>query len=335
MAHTAPRHWRSRSPLALGLYPLSLLFASLSALRRGLYRRSLLPRVRLPVPVVVVGNIAVGGSGKTPVVEWLVARLRDAGYSPGVVSRGYGGRFVGVRTVEPDADPEVVGDEPLCLARSCRCPVAIGVDRPAAADLLVAAGCDVIVSDDGLQHYRMVRDVEVVVLDPLTLGNRWLLPAGPLREGVSRLASADVVIIHGEPDAVLRSVCAAVPTSRMRLLGDTVWSLAGDGAAQALSAFAGQRVHAYAGIGRPERFFAQLAAAGVDVVPHAFADHHRFVAADFDSADDAPKILTAKDAVKCQQFGLRNAWVLPVRAEIDAGAAERIVEMLEHGRKTA
>ncbi|NMG02452.1 tetraacyldisaccharide 4'-kinase [Azoarcus taiwanensis] len=335
MLGEAPRFWRSRSPAALALLPLTAVFAGVAAMRRALFRLGALARVRLPVPVIVVGNIAVGGSGKTPLVQWLVVQLRDAGYKPGIVSRGYGSAAKGVRKVGPDSTPGEVGDEPLLLARTCGCPVAVGADRPAAAALLVSAGCDVIVSDDGLQHYRMHRDVEIVVVDKETLGNRLLLPSGPLREPVSRLATADLLIVHGELDAHLARRCGAVPVKRMRLVGDTLVPLGGAGGAKPLEAMRGCRVHAFAGIGRPSRFFAQLQRAGLEVVPHAFPDHHRFVPEDFAVAGAEPKILTAKDAVKCEPFGLSDTWVLPVSAEIEAGATERILEKLKHGREAA
>ncbi len=335
MPVNAPRFWRSRSPAALALLPLSAVFAGLAALRRVLFRRGVLARVRLPVPVIVVGNIAVGGSGKTPVVQWLVASLRDAGYRPGVVSRGYGGTGQGARRVLLDSMAVEVGDEPLLLANTCGCPVSVGADRPAAAALLVADGCDVVISDDGLQHYRLCRDIEIVVVDAETLGNRLLLPSGPLREPVLRLASADLVIAHGDLDASLARCCATAPVKRMRLVGETLMPLGPGGTAKPLQALRGRRVHAFAGIGRPSRFFGQLQDAGLEVVPHAFPDHHRFVPADFETAGEEPKILTAKDAVKCESFGLADAWVLPVSAEIEAGAAERILEKLKHGREAA
>ena len=334
MPATPPRFWQSRALPALVLLPLAALFAALVALRRRLYASAVLAPVRLPVPVVVVGNIALGGSGKTPVVQWLVASLRAAGWRPGVVSRGYGGQVRGVSRVSGHDTAARVGDEPLLLSRSCDCPVAIGVDRPAAAALLVEDGCDVIISDDGLQHYRLGRDVEIIVVDARTLGNRLLLPAGPLREPLRRLATADLVIAHGGLDPALRQACAGVPVAQMQLVGDVLLPLHG-GAPRPLRDLRGCPVHAFAGIGRPERFFAQLAAAGLAVVPHAFADHHRFVPADFAPSGAAPKILTAKDAVKCEAFALANAWVLPVVADIEAGAAQLILEKLKHGPKAA
>lgn len=332
-----PEHWSRRALPAVLLLPLSALFWLITTVRRALYRKGWLRSVRLPVPVIVVGNIAVGGSGKTPVVQWLVESLRALGYRPGVVSRGYGGTVSGVALVTPDADPEHHGDEPVLLARVCGCPVAIGADRPAAAHHLLQAHpeCDVLISDDGLQHYRLGRDVELIVLDPATLGNAWLLPAGPLREGVSRLRHCDLVILHGDEAAAHEWSNGAVPLRRMHLLGDTVYRLDDPMVGRPLTDFGGFRVHAIAGIGRPERFFAQLTAAGLEVQPHPFVDHHRFTPDDFVFDDDAPSIMTAKDAVKCGAFSLTDAWVLPVKAVVEQGAIERILEKLKHGRETA
>ncbi|ANQ84637.1 tetraacyldisaccharide 4'-kinase [Azoarcus olearius] len=332
---TAPSYWRSRGPRALLLYPLSLLFGLLAALRRRLYRAGLLSQVRLPVKVIVVGNIAVGGSGKTPVVAWLVEQLRAAGWHPGIISRGHGGSARGVLEVVASGDAGVCGDEPLLLARLTGVPVFVGRDRPAAAAALLQAHpeCDVIVSDDGMQHYRLARDLELAVVDPATLGNRWLLPAGPLREPVRRLDRVDLVIRHGDEGELPPGLGArAVP---MRLVGDGFRGVADPARRCDASAFRGRRVHAVAGIGRPQRFFDQLAAMGLDVVPHPFPDHHRFVAADLDFAPGEPKLMTSKDAVKCAPFAPADAWEFPVTAEIGSGAAERILERLQHGRPPA
>lgn len=332
-----PALWQSRSAFAMALLPLAALFWCVVGVRRTLFRWGWLRSVRLPVPVIVVGNIAVGGSGKTPVVQWLVEALRTAGYQPGIVSRGYGGTSTNVRLVSADSDPVACGDEPVLLARSCVCPVAVGVDRPAAAEALLQAfpQCDVLISDDGLQHYRLHRDVEVVVVDPVTLGNRWLMPAGPLREGLSRLARADLLLAHGEVDAQTVAAARDVPIKRMRLRAEPVYRIESPDDSVALTSFAGRRVHAIAGIGRPERFFAQLAAAGAEVVPHPFPDHHKFVASDLTFAADGPKIMTAKDAVKCLDFAPADTWVLPVSARIEPGAIEQILEILTHGREAA
>nr|MBL8456309.1 tetraacyldisaccharide 4'-kinase [Zoogloeaceae bacterium] len=340
MPRPTPRFWQSRSDWrARALWPLSRLFGAVASMRRFLYRVGWLRVVRLEVPVVVVGNIAVGGSGKTPVVQWLVERLRARGYTPGVVSRGYGRASGAVVLVTADAAAEQVGDEPLLLARSVACPVAVGADRVAAGRALLAAHpeCNVIVADDGMQHYRLHRDVEVAVVDQRVIGNALLLPAGPLREPLGRLASVDLVVAHGALDAATRRAAGAVPMTEMVLAGQVLRPV-GRGAATpplALSDLAGLRVHAVAGIGRPERFFAQLAAQGLRVIPHPFPDHHVFRVEDlcFDSPD--PLIMTSKDAVKCASFALTNAWELPVEACIADTAADRIVEKLLHGHQAA
>lgn len=335
MPGKAPAHWYKRSVPAFLLLPLSAVFRALAALRRWLYRMGVLSTVSLSVPVIVVGNIAVGGSGKTPVVQWLVQLLRDAGYRPGVVSRGYGGNLQGECLVGDGSTAVEVGDEPLLLSRTCACPVAVGRNRPAAAQLLIEAGCNVVVADDGMQHYRLARDIEIAVLDPATLGNGWLLPAGPLREPLSRLSGTDLVIAHGRLSESVSAAVAPVPCASMHLHGSGLQALHDPDVRRELSDFAGQTVHAFAGIGRPERFFEQLRRAGLKVIEHAFPDHHVFVEHDFDEARHAIKLLTAKDAVKCQTFGLEDAWVLPVSAVIEAVAADRILEKLKHGREVA
>lgn len=335
--HHAPAWWASRKLSAVSWLPLTGVFAALAALRRGMFRMGVLRREKLPVPVIVVGNIAVGGSGKTPVVAWLVEQLRAAGYVPGIISRGYGASVTGGALVEADSDPAVCGDEPVLLARMTGCPVAVGADRPAAARALLQAhpDCSVLISDDGLQHYRLQRDIEIVVLDEATLGNRWLLPAGPLREPLSRLEHTDLIIAHGPLSAMLTQRLASLPVVSMQLEGEQVRRVAGSLERRALADFRGQRVHAVAGIGRPERFFQQLRDAGLEVVPHAFADHHRYSRGDLDFAPGEVKIMTAKDAVKCRSFASADVWELPVVARIDARASDIILEKLTHGRPPA
>lgn len=340
MPRSTPRFWRSRSDWrTLLLWPLTWLFGAIAAIRRGLYRAGRLKVEHLQVPVIVVGNIAVGGSGKTPVVQWLVAQLRMHGYAPGVVSRGYGRTASGVRLVAANDDAAQVGDEPLLLARSVACPVAVGADRAAAGRALLAAhpGCNVIVSDDGMQHYRLHRDVELAVVDQGVIANALLLPAGPLREPLGRLASVDLVIAHGVLAAETVGAIAAVPVFSMALEGRLLLPV-GPGVVRAplpLEALIGRRVHAVAGIGRPERFFGQLEAFGLQVVPHPFPDHHDFCAEDLRFGSDDPLIMTSKDAVKCATFAPNNAWELPVTATIPDGAFDRILEKLLNGHQAA
>jgi tetraacyldisaccharide 4'-kinase len=332
-----PSHWQRRGPLAWVLLPLAGLFALVAALRRRAYRAGWLRVEHLPVPVVVVGNIGVGGSGKTPVVLWLVELLRSAGFRPGIISRGYGGSETGVAVVPPEGEPARYGDEPVLLARLAGCPVAVGADRPAAGRhlLVIHPECDVIVSDDGLQHYRLGRDVELVVVDEAVLGNRLPLPAGPLREGLVRLAEADLVIAHGPFGPTLTRAVGAVPVASMELVGKELVSLADPARHASPAAFSGRAVHGVAGIGRPERFFRQLESLGLSVIPHAFPDHHSYTPADLAFAPGEPKILTAKDGVKCASFATPELWVLPVRARIGSVAERIILEKLRHGSPTA
>lgn len=332
MPARAPAFWRRRGAIAWLLSPLSLLFGMLARLRR---RR--MPGERLPVPVIVVGNIAVGGSGKTPVVQWLISRLRAAGYSPGIVSRGHGGTVTGVAQVPADGDPAVYGDEPVLLASSCACPLVVGRDRPAAARELLRLhpGCDVIVSDDGMQHYRLGRAMEIAVVDPATLGNGMLLPAGPLREPLGRLGEVDLVIAHGDLSPALAVALKGVPSYPMALAGGLLRSLDDPSRTVPVGQLAGRAVHAVAGIGRPERFFEQLEALGLDPIRHPFPDHHVFAPEDLSFEDGAPILMTSKDAVKCRAFAPDDCWEFPVEAQIGSGAAERILEKLKNGRTTA
>src|SRR5512145_381729 len=308
-------HWYRLSPLHLLLFPLSLVFRALAALRRTLYRGGLLASVRLPVPVVIVGNISVGGTGKTPLTLWLAQQLIEEGWHPGIVSRGY------TRTAEQkkkmlhevtsDDSADEVGDEPLLMAQRALCPVWIGRDRPAAAQGLLDAHpeCDIILSDDGLQHYRLRRDAEIVVVDGARrFGNGLLLPAGPLREPVSRLQEVDAVVVNGGE--------AQGDEFAMRLEGTRFFNLLNPERVVSAAEFAGQRLHAIAGIGHPQRFFAHLEHLGLSAQRHAFPDHHRYTASDI-AFDDADAILmTEKDAVKCAPVATERCWVLRVDAQV-------------------
>lgn len=340
MPRSTPRFWRTRKDWrTFALWPLAGLFGAIACLRRALYRGGWLQVERLAVPVIVVGNIAVGGSGKTPVVQWLVEQLRARGYTPGVVSRGYGRNTREVMLVDAADDAAQVGDEPLLLARTVGCPVAVGADRVAAGRALLAANprCNVIVADDGMQHYRLHRDIEVAVVDQAVIGNALLLPAGPLREPLGRLAAVDLVVAHGGLEAPTLGAIGVVPVFTMTLVGELLLPVgqAAGVLARALVELVGQRVHAVAGIGRPERFFEQLAAQGLHVVPHPFPDHHVFRAEDLRFGTEDPLIMTSKDAVKCASFAPMNAWELPVKARIPDAAADRILEKLLHGHQAA
>jgi len=309
------RIWYGGAAPPWWLLPLSLTYGAAVGSRRFLYARRLRKSTRMSSPVVVVGNLSVGGTGKTPLVCWLVERLAGLGWRPGVVTRGYGGSSGNVRLIAISDDPNVVGDESILLARRTRVPVAIGRDRPAASQLLVNAGCDVIVSDDGLQHYALARDCEIVVIDgDRRFGNGWLLPAGPLREPPARLAAADAIVVNGGR-ALLEGALS------MRLEAKNAFSLIG-GAAKPLDEFAGRSVHAVAGIGNPERFFNMLRARGIEVAGHPLRDHAHLRAADISFADQRPVLMTEKDAVKCGPIAGPQHWSVPVTANFDGGESK-------------
>ena len=291
----------------------------------------MLPSYRLPVPVIVVGNITAGGTGKTPLVLWVCDFLREQGYAPGIVSRGYGGRGE-TMAVRADSAPEIAGDEPVLLAQRSRCPVWIGRNRVAAARALIAANpeCNVIVSDDGLQHYGLRRDVEIAVLDGSRgTGNGLPLPAGPLRESTARLAEVDAVVVTG--DTSLPG--ASATTFAMRLDGNLFCNLLNPAFHQEAGAFLDKRVHAVAGIGNPARFFDHLQRLGLSFAAHAFPDHHAYSQADLEFSDADAIIMTEKDAIKCTQFARENYWVLPVDARVDLALGRLILEKMKtrHG----
>lgn len=327
-----PRLWFARrlSLRLLPLVPLAALFLLLSGLRRLLYRSRLLPAHRLPVPVIVVGNLIVGGAGKTPLTLWLVEALAARGRRPGIVSRGYGADARVPRLVAPDSRPEAVGDEPLLLARRSGVPVAVCRDRAAAARLLLAMHpeCDLIVTDDGLQHYRLARDVEIALFDGRGAGNGWPLPCGPLREPLSRLAGVDAVVWNGAPAQLPRHAGRA-PRFGMHLEGTCFHALADPARRCAAADLAGRPLHAVAGIGDPARFFRALRGMGLDFVEHPFPDHHAYTADALRFADDAVVLMTEKDAVKCAGLITGEAWVLPVSAVVDDGLIERILEKID------
>jgi len=328
------------------LLPLTGAYLGLSALRRSLYGSGLLRATKLSLPVVVVGNIAVGGTGKTPLVIALVEALRSRGWHPGVVSRGHGGsltrRTSDALVVTGYADPRLVGDEPLVMARS-GIAVAVGRDRVAAARSLCTAhpDIDVIVADDGLQHYALRRDVEIAVFDAQRgLGNGRLLPAGPLREGLARLRSVSAVVItHGARDTTEAALSAPFLPANVRAFVQTLEPglfrrVNSPDVRSAANRFVGRTVHALAGIGNPERFFATLGALKIDAVAHAFPDHHGFTAADLVFPGAEAILMTEKDAVKCAPFADARCWYLPVRARVDSALFE-LVENAIRGSQAA
>jgi tetraacyldisaccharide 4'-kinase len=316
------------------LRPWSVAYRGAFALRHWLFQRGVYHSIHLDRPVIVVGNLSVGGTGKTPLVLWLVARLRGAGRRPGIVTRGYGGAQRLPRIIGPADDPAVVGDEPLLLARRSGVPVAVGRDRPAAAQLLIEAGCDVVVSDDGLQHEALARDCEIVVVDAARrFGNGRLLPAGPLRELPERLGSVDAVVVNGtagdtaSDSAAMDSVFRGLKPFTMRLHAQEAVAVVGSGH-QALASFAGTTVHAVAGIGNPQRFFDLVRAVGIEVIAHPLADHAPITGADILFTDRRPVLMTEKDAVKCGSLADERHWFVPVEAGILATDATALMAIV-------
>lgn len=336
LAECLPRLWyrRGLAPALLPLLPLSWLFAVLSGFRRVAYGLGLKRSGRLPVPVIVVGNLIAGGAGKTPLTLCLVETLRTRGWQPGIVSRGYGAGVAVPRLVNAAGEAAQFGDEPLFLARRSGVPVAVGGDRVAAGEVLLAAHpeCDVVIADDGLQHYRLARDVEIAVFDARGTGNGYLLPAGPLREPLSRLRDVDAVVLNGI-DA-LAELPTGLSVFSMRLAGARFVALDQSGRVCLAADLAGKVLHAYAGIGDPARFFSHLESLGLSFEAHAFPDHHRYSVADFAPARGGVVLLTEKDAVKCAGLFEGEAWVLPVSAIVPPALVERILEKL-NGRKVA
>lgn len=321
------RVWRQRG-LATFLLPLAFLFECVVGIRRALYRTRLLESHRLPVPVVVIGNITTGGAGKTPLILHLAQRLAEMGRRPGIVSRGYGSRRGDAREVHAESTPDDVGDEALLIKRRADVPVFVGHRRVEAGRALLAAypDCDLILCDDGLQHYALERDVEIAVIDRRGFMNGWMLPAGPLREPGTRLNSVDACVLNQTSVAVV----ADVPRFRMRLAGGRFYSL--DDPARQCEArdITGLRLHAFAGIGEPQRFFDHLSQLGLRFEPHSFADHYEYQLEDFVVDGDAI-LMTEKDAVKCARYRQLPIpiWVLPVDAVVDPDLARFILEKLD------
>jgi tetraacyldisaccharide 4'-kinase len=324
------RAWYSPRPVWFFI-PFAWLFWLLSSLRRAAYTLRLIHSASVPAAVIIVGNISVGGTGKTPFVIWLAGELTRMGYKAGIVSRGYGGQTQsGPALVTPDSDPEVAGDEAVLLAKRTGLPVAICRDRAAAANLLCSRyTMDVLLSDDGLQHHHLSRDMEIVLLDgERGLGNGWLLPAGPLRETEQRLNEVGLTVIK-------RAVAPRFTwpgAAYMQLVVATAVSL-NDGRRVPLTQFAGQSAHALAGIGNPQQFFDALKAAGLQVDGRALVDHARLTPGDMQFPDDRPVFMTEKDAVKCRSMALSRHWYVEAAADFSAADRALILERVERAIK--
>lgn len=323
LAECLRKQWYQVSLWHILLLPLSWVFYLLIKLRRICYLKGFLARSRLPVPVIVVGNVTVGGTGKTPLVIWLAGWLREHGFTPGVISRGYGGTAKQLAQVGRDSNPAEVGDEPVLIARRTGCPVWVGKKRSDAGKALLQSNpvCNVLICDDGLQHYALERDMEIVMDGGHdSHGNGWLLPAGPLREPLSRLQGTDAVIWHeGEsaPDGFV-----------MRLAGAKFRNLTDPERIASAAEFFGLNLHAVAGIGSPKRFFRTLESLGLKYVAHAFPDHHAYCAAELQFPDAQAVLMTEKDAVKCQRFAQPNWWYLEVNAVVSDALGKRILQKL-------
>lgn len=324
------RVWYEGAPAYRILLPFTGMYWLLIAVRRRLYGLGILGSHQTVAPVIVVGNITIGGTGKTPVTIWLTRELRKRGFAPGIVSRGYGGsKSPSSMRVDAASDPAVVGDEPVLLAMRTGCPVVVDSNRVRAAAMLVEDGADLIIADDGLQHYRLARLYEICVIDGSRgLGNRLLLPAGPLRETLSRLGEVDQVLVNGP----LRDSGDSLPVVEQNaiefeLVATEVSRLNGS-LTRPIDRFAGTTVHAVAAIGNPGRFFDLLRAHQIQVIEHAFPDHAKISRKDLEFGDEFDILMTEKDAVKLKSAKSDKLWQVPVELKIDPLLAGPLLEQI-------
>ncbi len=322
LARWAAYLWYKNAYLGILLLPLAYLFSGCVRFRRFLYRKGFLKACTLPVPVIVVGNITVGGTGKTPLTLWLAHLLAQSGYKPGIISRGYGGKSDNwPQVVTETSDAKQVGDEALLMALRKLCPVVVGPSRVESAHKLLAEfDCNVVLSDDGLQHYALNRDIEIAVIDgECRFGNGFCLPAGPLREPIKRLNSVDFIVVNGEKKEDAEFA--------MQFTGDTAVNLK-TGEHCSLQQFQNSACHALAGIGNPDRFFKLLSAQGLTFTSHRFPDHHDFTRNDIGFNDDKPVLMTEKDAVKCKQFAAEQHWYVPIKAVPEPAFKQQLFDLL-------
>jgi len=315
--------WYQDNFIGLCLLPFSMIFNDIARFRRYLYRIGLLKKHKLSVPVIIVGNITVGGTGKTPLTIYIVGQLKQLGYKPGVIARGYGGESEQwPKMVFKDCNPAEVGDEPLVIARHNECPIAVGPDRVATAKLLLEqTDCNVIISDDGLQHYRLERDIEIIVIDgERRFGNGYSLPSGPLREAVSRIREVDFLVCNGGNVEEDEFPMVVQGQKAINLLS---------GEQQPLNYFKNKSCYAVAGIGNPQRFFSLLDDAGISYQRHVFSDHHDFTQEDLRFEGTGEILMTEKDSVKCAAFAQKNYWHIPVTASLPGVFTEKLVNKLE------
>jgi tetraacyldisaccharide 4'-kinase len=322
LARWAVDVWYKDAFLGILLLPFAYIFSDVVRFRRYLYRHGILKSHTLPVPVIVVGNITVGGTGKTPLIIWLADLLTKSGYNPGIISRGYGGKSgAWPQIVTENSDVSKVGDEALLIAKQTRLPVVVSPSRvDAAKKLLDKFDCNVVLSDDGLQHYKLNKDIEIAVIDgERRFGNGYCLPAGPLREPIARLSSVDFVVVNGNKHEDNEF--------SMQLVGDTAINL-NTGELKPLQEFRGIACHALAGIGNPERFFKLLESNGLSCITHSFPDHYQFERGDIEFGDNKPVLMTEKDAVKCTEFAGENHWYVPVKAVPEPAFGQQLLDLL-------
>lgn len=301
----APKFWyQKRGALAYTLSPLSVLYQAGTALHKSLYRLKIKKIYQFDIPVIVVGNLTVGGTGKTPFVIWLANWLKEKGYRPGIVTRGYGRKASGSQIVTENLDPKIVGDEAILIAQKTNCPVVVDANRSRSIKQLMTKSCNVIISDDGLQHHALARDIEIAVVDgDRQFGNGFCLPAGPLRESQQRLKSVDFIIQNGGINPkdfhftteINEAYAIKQPTKKINL-----------------KSLSDKPIHAVAGIGNPKRFFHQLKQLGLQVLEHPFPDHHAYHPKDLNFNDSHPILMTEKDAPKCYPWATDRHWVVPL-----------------------
>ncbi len=314
--------WYNRHPIRWFLAPISGLFRLITTLRKAGYKQVFFKQSKLIAPVIIVGNISVGGTGKTPFVIWLVKQLQLAGYKPGVISRGYGGQSEQYPVaVNANSAPAIVGDEPIIIAKQAACPVVVSPKRVEAANFLLAHyDCDIIISDDGLQHYALARDIEIVIVDSQRqFGNQYCLPAGPLREPISRLLTVDFIVSNGHSDKQAFNMTLH-PAQAINLADPTI--------KRPIASFQSEPLHAVAGIGNPSRFFDSLQQNKLTITAHPFDDHHAFKSSDLNFGDQHQILMTEKDAVKCTNFAKKNMWYLPVNVTVDNRLDQLIIQKI-------
>ncbi len=310
--------WYNKHPLAYFLLPLSWLYRFIIFVRKQIYKAGLMRVNKFNIPIIVIGNIVAGGTGKSPLTIWLVDYLKQKGRLPGVISRGYGGKLNNsVQQVRVDSNPELVGDEPIMIARKANCPVAIGKNRSKAVEgLLEHENVDVIICDDGLQHHALGRDIEIAVIDGLRRhGNGFCIPAGPLREPVSRLKNVDMVVANAR---------AQRGEFLMEYTYDDLVSLNNPNITKPIQEFSQQTVNAVSGIASPEKFYSYLIRHDLKLIRHKFTDHHQYEYKDLQFDNDYPIIMTEKDAIKCEKFATDNIWYLPIKAVLPDAFTHRL-----------